>query len=201
MKKHKLLLYDMASKRIRSKLLLLCLLLIVVAAWDLYRPFLGNYWFLLWAAIPVLLILWFYYAFLMRRAALIVTPKYFILQAPLHKAKISYGRITSITSSHMSQHYALKSLKGRDRFRVKPLYEYPSGLIELKSYPKALQESRRWWYSKFLFSPRHTGLLLVVDDWMKLSRDVEEARQKWREARGLRDQKDNRSLAARILDY
>ena len=41
----------------------------------------------------------------------------------------------------------------------------------------------------------------MVDDWMKLGRDVETARQRWRERRGMLDYGDNRSLAARILDY
>ncbi|MCP4360285.1 MAG: hypothetical protein GY796_19940 [Chloroflexi bacterium] len=202
MKTHKLLLYEFASKRMRNKLLLLWLVLLALALFDLLiTPVLGSLWFVLWLAILLLMLVWVYYAFLMRRAAFIVTPNYLLLQVPFKSVKISYGRVSSITSSHMAQHYNLKQLKGQDRFLVKPLYEYVCGFIELNSLPKALRKERRLWFSPYLFSPRLSGMLLVVDNWMQLSRDVEVARQHWREKRGLAQKEDKRSLAARILDY
>jgi len=200
-KKHKLLLYEFTSKRMRNKLLLLWIVLLAFTLFDTFVPMTGDLWFILWGILPLLFALWIYYAFLIRRAALIVTPKYMILQGPLTAVKISYGRVATVTSSHMNQQFDLKSLKGRQKFLVKPLYHYPCGFIELNSLPKKLGKSRHLWFSPFLFSPRRAGLLLVVDDWMKLSRDVEDARHRWREARGLQDKDDNRSLAARILDY
>lgn len=202
MKKHKLLLYEFASQRMRNKLLLLWLVLLALALYDQYvTRVLGEFWFVVWLLIPLLATLWVYYAFLLRRVALIVTPKYLLLQGPLVHVKISYGRIASVTSSHMSQHYDGKTLKGRERFVVDPLYEYACGFIELYSFPKGLSKKQRRRFSRFLFSPRRPGLLLVVNDWMKLSRDIEVARQKWQEARGLQQKEDTRSLAARILDY
>lgn len=201
MKKHKLLLYEFTSNRMRNKLLLLWVVLLAFILFDTFVvPVTGDLWFILWAVMPLLFALWIYYAFLIRRAALIVTPKYMILQGPLTAVKISYGRVSTVTASHMSQHFDLKSLKGRQKFLVKPLYSYSCGFIELTSFPKKLGK-RRLWFSPFLFSPRRKGLLLVVDDWMKLSRDVDDARQRWREARGLHEKEDKRSLAARILDY
>lgn len=202
MKKHKILLYEFASRRIRNKLLLLWLILLALAVYDQFMTrVLGEFWFVVWLLVPLLAALWIYYAFLLRRSALIVMPKYLVLQGPLASVKISYGRITSTTSSHMGQHYDLKTLKGRDRFVVEPLYDYACGFIELYSFPKGLNKKQRKRFSRFLFSPRRPGLLLVVNDWMKLSRDIEVARQKWQEARGLAKQEDTRSLAARILDY
>lgn len=200
MKKHKLLLYEYGSARMRNKVLLLWLILLALALYDYKFPVLGEYWFALWLLIPALVLLWIYYAFFVRRAALIVTPNYLTLQGPLTAVKISYGRITAVTSTHLNQHYPLKSLKGREKFRVRPLYDYTCGFIELYHFPPRLKQKRRH-FSRFLFSPRRQGLLLVVDDWMQLSRDVEIGRQKWHEARGPRNKTDNRSLAARILDY
>lgn len=193
--------YEFTSKRMRNKLLLLLLVLVAFIVFDIFVPVTGDLWFVLWAVVPLVLVLWVYYAFFVRRASLIVKPQYMILQGPFTAVKISYGRVSTITSSHMSQHYDLKSLKGRQKFSVKPLYQYSCGFIELNSFPKKLAKQRRLWFSPFLFSPRRPGLLLVVEDWMKLSRDVEDARQRWREARGLEVKEDKRSLAARILDY
>ncbi len=201
MKKHRLLLYEFASRRVRSKLLLLWLLLLALALYDrLITEVLGDFWFVLWLIIPTLMGLWVYYAYLVRRAALIVTPQYVLLQGPLTAVKISYGRIASITSTHMAQHFDPQSLKMGDHFRVDHLYEYTCGFIEFISIPPGLKKNRHH-FSRFLFSPQRPGLLLVVDDWMKLSRDLEVARQKWQEARGIGQKEDTRSLAARILDY
>jgi hypothetical protein len=201
MKKHKLLLYEFASRRIRNKLLLLWLILLATAVFDWFVPLFGGYWFVVWLLIAALMLLWIYYAFLVRRAALIVLPKYMVLRGPLTEVKISYGRVASVTASHMSQHFESQTLKGRERFIVEPLYKYSCGFVELFSFPKTLNKKGRRHFSRFLFSPRRTGLLLVVDDWMQLSRDVEVARQKWREAHELMKKEDTRSLAARILDY
>lgn len=202
MKTHKLLLYELASRRVRNKLLLLWLLLLLLASYDTFiSPLFGDYWFVMWVAVAALVLLWVYYAFFVRRGALIITPNYLILQGPLNQVRLSYGRVTSVTSSHLSQHFDLETLKGRERFMVEPLYQYTCGFIELYSFPKKLSPKKRKRFPRFLFSPRRLGLLLVVDDWMKLSRDVEIARQKWREANNVGEKEDTRSLAARILDY
>lgn len=185
----------------RNKVLLLWLLLLALALYNaLVTAVLGSFGFVLWLLIPVLVLLWVYYAFLVRRSALIVTPTHLLLQGPLTAVKISYGRVASVTSTHMAQHYDPQKLKMRDHFLVDPLYDYSCGFIELFKLPVALKKNRKR-FSRFLFSPRRPGLLLVVDDWMKFSRDVEVARQKWQEARGQGHKEDNRSLAARILDY
>lgn len=53
-----------------------------------------------------------------------------------------------------------------------------------------------------MFSPHGKGLLLIVSDRMKLSRQIEGARTTWQEKRGIngRNDDDTRSLVARILD-
>lgn len=201
MRKHRLLIYEFASRRFRGKLLLLWLLLLALAVYDWFiTPVMGDLWFVIWMLIPLVVGFWIYYAFLVRRSALIVTPKYVLLQGPITAVKISYGRISSITSTHMAHHYDPKSLKMGDHFLVDPLYEYTCGFVEFFNIPPVMKKNRRH-FSRFIFSPQRPGLLLVVDDWMKLSRDLEVGRQKWQEARGIGQKEDTRSLAARILDY
>ena len=93
MKKHKLLLYDQMSRRMRGKLLWLGLALLVLAVVDLLRPFLGTYWYLVWLVLGVVAMLWIYYSILLRRAGVVVTPGYLLLRGPFKQVKISYGRI------------------------------------------------------------------------------------------------------------
>ncbi|MCP4415908.1 MAG: hypothetical protein GY805_04750 [Chloroflexi bacterium] len=201
MKKHKLLIYDQLSRRMRGKLLWLGLILLALAIYDWIRPFLGSFWYLAWLVLGLVLILWVYYGILLRRAGITVTKNYLLLQGPLQQVKISYGRINTITSTQISQHTSFKALKGRERSLVKPFFGATCSFISLSSWPKSLKKQRDLWFPRLLFGTRREGLLLATPNWMQLNRDVEEARHKWREARQEKNKKDGRSLAAQILDY
>ncbi|MEZ4594588.1 MAG: hypothetical protein R3D55_26105 [Chloroflexota bacterium] len=200
MKKHKLLLYDQMSRRMRGKLLWLGLTLLVLAVVDLIRPFLGPYWYLLWLVIGLVALLWFYYSILLRRTGIFVGPNYLLLRGPLRGVKISYGRIATVTSSQMAQHYEFDALKARERRLTHPFFGVACSFVGLNSWPQALQNRRTLWFPRLLFGVRREGLLLVTPNWMQLNRDIEEARSKWRDARQQKTKKDGRSLAAQILD-
>ena len=184
----------------RGKLFWLGLLLLLLATYDLLRPFLGRTWYFAWIALGIVFILWIYYAILLRRAGLFIAPNYLLLRGPLRQVKISYGRIDSITSTQTSEHYNFKELNSRERSLVKPFFGTTASFINLNSWPKTLKQ-RRLWFPRLLFGVRREGLLLAAPNWMQLNRDVEEARQQWREARQQKQKKDGRSLAAQILDY
>jgi len=201
-KKHKLLIYDVQSRRFKWKLLALWLALIGVGLFDLIvRNILGMYWFVLWIAIPIVILFWVYYTFLLPRAWFVVTPDYLLLQTPAGEVKISYGRVDTITSSQMAQHYSLKGLSRRDRVLAKPHFKQTCALLEMNSMPEAL-EKKRSQLPQILFSTRRSGLLLLVEDWIQLSRDVESARNKWLEARKTRKKGDDDDprLISRILE-
>lgn len=184
----------------RGKLLLLGLALLVLAVVDLVRPFLGSFWYLAWLVLGIVAVLWAYYAIFVRRAGLVITSNYLLLCGSLQKVKISYGRIDTVTSTQMSQHFNFKELNGRERSLVKPFFGTTCSFISLNSWPKALSQ-RTLWFPRLLFGTRREGLLLASPNWMQLNRDVEEARRKWHDARQQKNKKDGRSLAAQILDY
>ncbi len=199
MKKHKLLLYDQMSRRMRGKLLWLGLMLLVLSVVDLVRPFLGTYWYLVWLVLGVVVVLWIYYGILLRRAGIIVTPAYLLLQGPFKQVKISYRRIETVTSTQMAQHYNFKELKARERSLVDGFFGTACSFVSMNSWPKALNQ-RTLWFPRLLFGVRREGLLLASPNWMQLNRDIEEARRKWHDARQQETKKDGRSLAAQILD-
>jgi len=199
MKKHKLLLYDQMSRRMRGRLLWLGLTLLVLAVVDLLRPFLGSTFYLLWLVVGLVVLLWLYYGILVRRAGVVVTPSYLLLQGPLRGVKISYGRISAVTSTQMAQHYDFDALKGRERRLVQPFFGTACTFVGLNSWPKMLNQ-RTAWFPRLLFGVRREGLLLASPNWMQLNRDIEEARRKWHDARQQKGKKDGRSLAAQILD-
>lgn len=140
MKKHKLMLYDQMSRRMRGKLLWLGLTLLVLAVVDLLRPFLGAYWYLVWLVLGAVAVLWVYYSILLRRAGIVVTPGYLLLRGPLKQVKISYGRIETVTSTQMAQHYDFKTLKVRERSLAQPFFGVACSFVSLNSWPKTLNQ-------------------------------------------------------------
>ncbi len=185
----------------RGKLLLLGLILLVLAIVDLVRPFLGPTFYWLWLVIGLVFLLWIYYGVLLRRTGVFVGPRYLLLRGPLRQVKISYGRIATVTSTQMAQHYEFDALKARERRLTQTFFGVACSFVGLNSWPKALQNRRTTWFPRLLFGNRREGLLLVTPNWMQLNRDIEEARSKWRDARQQKEKKDGRSLAAQILDW
>jgi hypothetical protein len=200
MKKHKLLVYQLLSQRYRALYFWLWLVLLILAVYDYTtQPLFGDVWPLVWLAWPIAFILWLYYGPLMRRASVQLQPRSLVIQGPLRAMRISYGRIAAITSTQLFRHHDPKQYKGRDHTIIETIGGHTCLHIELNSYPKQYQERYRW-YNRFLFSERRPGLLLVVDDWMALSRQLETARSGWHEQHKASRQEDRRSLAARVLD-
>ncbi|KAA3660700.1 MAG: hypothetical protein DWQ04_18675 [Chloroflexi bacterium] len=199
-----MLIYDVQSRRFKWKLLALWLALVGVGLFDfLVQNILGSYWFVLWLVIPLVIMFWVYYAFFLPRAWFVITPDHLLLQTPAGEVKISYGRLDNITSSQMAQHYSLKELSRRDRVLAKPHFKQTCTMLEMNSMPETLQKKRSQ-LPRILFSTKRPGLLLLVEDWIQLNRDVESAREKWRSARKTKkngNDDDSRNLAARILEF
>jgi hypothetical protein len=198
-KKHRLLLYARLSRHMRPLSLWLGLIVLAIGVYDQFTAVLGDSWYLVWVVFGVLVLIWFYYAVLMRRGAILVHPNYIKLQGALVGVKISYGRFHSSTSARLEQHYPYSSLNGREQDLLEPLYPQTCVFIELKSYPPRLKH-RRFWFPPFLFGTNRPGLICVVDDWMALNRDIEAARSVWQQKYDRRGESDTRSLAAQILD-
>ena len=174
-RQHRLLLFGRLSRRFTRLLSLLILVMLVIGLYDQFTEFLGDYWFAWWGALFILLAQWVYYVTMMRRASIQVKPQYLRLQGPVIGYNISYGRIRSVTSGKMEQHFDWEKLKKNERNKLKPFYNQTCLFIELSSYPRSFRW-RNLWFPRFLFSTTRQGLICHVDDWMALSRDIESAR-------------------------
>jgi hypothetical protein len=198
-RKHRLLIFEIMSKRLRNKLLFLLFILLGIGVYDFFYQILGdNVWFLFWIVILVVFLLWFYYAFMMPRASIQIRPKSLRLRGPLMAFNVSYGRIHSVTSAQMSQHFPFDSLKGREQGVLEPLYNRTCVFIELRNYPKAFRW-RHLWFPKYLFGTSRPGLVCVTEDWLTLTRDVEAYRGERYERVHAPDRGESRSLAAKVL--
>lgn len=199
MKKHQLLLYDRLGRHMRPISLLLLVILLAIGIYDQLTAVLGDGWYWLWLATGFVLLLWFYYAILLRRGAIQVHPNYLKLQGALLGVKVSYGRFHSATSARLEQHYPYQSLTNREKDLLEPLYDQTCLFVELRSYPPRLK-NWRFWFPRFLLGTNRPGIICVVDDWMGLSRDIEAARVVWQQKHDKRGGGEARSLAAKVLD-
>lgn len=198
-KKHRLLIYEIASKRVRNKFLLLFLILLGIGIYDWYNYILADsLWFYYWVVVGLVFVLWLYYALLVPRASIQVRPKSLRLKGPIIAFNISYGRIHSVTSAQMGQHFPWDSLKGREQGILEPLYNRTCIFIELSSYPKVFNW-RAYWFPRFLFGTSRPGLVCVTEDWLSLSRDIEAYRGNRYERVHNADKDSARSLAAQVL--
>lgn len=199
-KKHRLLLYQRLSGRVRGVLLLIVILLAGLVAYDLLvAPVLGSLWYMAPVGLAAAFTLWYYYAVLMRRAALQVRPDMLRLQGPLVGMNISYGRIHSVTPTLMSQQYPREQLSNHEQALLSAFTGHTCVLVELRSMPKGY-ERRRLWFHRLLFGEARPGLLLLVEDWMALTQDIDGAHVAWQERRKQHGRADHRSPAARVLD-
>lgn len=199
MKRHQLLIYRQLSRRVRNVALLVFLSVTVIGLYDQYRPFLGDNWVLWWPAVGVFFAVWAYYALLVPRSALLVRPDCLRVQGPLRGVNVSYERVHIVTSTHAFHHYPREELNRGEHQLLEPLRQKTALLIEFDRWPKSLRRARLW-FPRLLLSGTGPGLLLIVDDWLALSQDIEVARDRWRSRRHAQRRGDNRSLAARVLE-
>ena len=179
---------------------ILFLLLIVmgaVGAYDWYSGFLGLSLTGWWAAIFLVLIVFFYYSLLMPRGYVQVQPDGLRIQGSLKGFTIGFDSIISVASSRMEQHFPRKTLTGYEWEILKPIYYRTCLFIELTSYPESLRQ--RLWFPRVLFSKSRTGLILHVEDWMELSSTLGNTRTVKSETRGHAHMNNRRTLVGQIL--
>ena len=197
-KKHRLLLYDLISRRMRGKVLLLVIFFLVAGIADWYLEFFGALWYFVWIGLAVSSVLWVYYGLLVKRASVMVREDLLLVQGPLTRFKVSYGRIISTTSVRLDRHHPYKSLSSWEKGTFRPLYEQTCLLVDLEGWPKA-RATQKSWLAKQLFSTSGPGILCSVEDWMSLSQDIEAARGEWLLRREKYKKGDTRSLAAKVM--
>lgn len=175
MAKHTFMVYERLGRRNARVLSVTLIILLAVGIHDQFTAVLGDNWILWWVITLCISLLWFYYAFLVRRASIRVHPQNLRLQGPIFGKNISYGRIYTVTAGKMGQHYEPDQLTQSERAIVKPFFNLTALFIELRSYPTSFRW-RRLWFHRLLFGTHRMGLLCYIEDWMTLSREIETAR-------------------------
>jgi len=112
----------------------------------------------------------------MRKSAY-VQPRndYLMLATPFLRMKISYTRIRRATSASLSVLFPPKSLKGMKKEILYPLFKLTAVVVELNALPMPVS-TLRFFLSPFFFKDNTPHLVILVDDWMSFSTELESLR-------------------------
>jgi hypothetical protein len=97
------------------------------------------------------------------------------LATPFMRLNISYKRILRSTTSQVAVLFPPKSISEYRREIIEPISGNTAIIIHLKNYPVS-RNSMKLFLSPFFFYDDTPHFVLVVDDWMKFSSELESRR-------------------------
>jgi hypothetical protein len=97
------------------------------------------------------------------------------LATPFLRLNISYKRFRRTVSANMGALFPPQSVSSWRREIIQPLAKMTALVIELTGYPMS-QSSLRLFLSPLFFKDKTPHFVILVDDWMKFSSEVESMR-------------------------
>ena len=126
------------------------------------------------------------YAYLARRLAWVqCRPNHLRIQTPFYPLVVSYGRIKGVRPNTFRQVFSPSGEKPARQRWLRPYWGRTALVVELSKYPF----SKTWlrlWFSPYLLAPDVTGFVFLVEDWMTLSRQLDQFRADWGMRRAVR---------------
>ena len=102
-------------------------------------------------------------------------PAYLKLVTPFMRINISYKRIKKTTATEMRYLFPLKSMSWWVREIFSPLANKTALVIDLSSYPIPPRVLRLFLY-RFFFKDKTPHLVILVEEWMRFSSELESMR-------------------------
>ncbi|HMB21844.1 MAG: hypothetical protein ACM33V_15365 [Chloroflexota bacterium] len=145
----------------------------------LWPFFVGDFlvwpWYLL-AGVGVLAILIGFFFWSIRYFAYVQPcPNYLKFVTPFMRINISYKRIKRATPSEMRYLFSIKSMSGWVQDMFSPLATKTALVLELTGYPVS-PAILHLFLHRFFFKDKTPHLVILVDDWMRFSSELESMR-------------------------
>lgn len=121
----------------------------------------------------------FVYSLWARRMAYVqCLPNYIKIRTPLLSVVLSYKRVLQVRPVEFHSQFTPANLSRSQRRLLQPFLGLTVILIELRGFPVSERRLRAWlpW---FMFATEVTGFVLVVQDWMALSRQINLYSERW----------------------
>lgn len=109
---------------------------------------------------------------------------------PFLRLKISYRRFISGHPEVMHEIFPPSKHTKSERRSISPFYSNTAVVIEINEYPLP-PPIMRLFLSKFMFSPKITGFVFLVQDWIALSTEIDSLYGIWRDAQYASKQKSS----------
>jgi hypothetical protein len=120
-------------------------------------------------------------AFLLRNMSYVQpADSYFRLVTPFLRLKVSYQRVRTIHPIDLVQAFPPREQSWSQRRFLQSFYGETAVAVELHSYPLS-RMLLRLFLSPLIYLPQTTGFVFVVDDWMKLSTELDARIASWQE--------------------
>lgn len=97
------------------------------------------------------------------------------LVTPLLRMKISYRRIRRTTTATMYSLFPPRTLSGTKRAIIEPLANLTAVVVELNSFPMS-PAALKFFLSPFFFKDKTPHLIILVQNWMGFSTELESTR-------------------------
>ena len=180
--RHHLLIFEALGKRTVFVASLVLFSLVSLLALDWYQPILEGWRGFVVGVILITVVFLVLYLFILSLPTVTVHNEYISIRGPFTSFRLSIKQVIGVTPSKISKHYPVADLRLSEFYRISSLYEAPCALIEVKDYPLSAT-ARRYLLPRVMFTPAHErpGILLNVDDWLGLSRQIEAKRDSWLE--------------------
>jgi hypothetical protein len=177
-RRHPLVIYREVINRWWPETLTLGIFLAALA-WPIYQDPLGQAQSWRWKymlALGVGTILYSLFLLVMRSKAYVqVFPTYLKLVTPFLRLNISHKRLRRTAITEMQALFPPEKLHGWKRNLIAPLGGRTAVVLELNGWP-ASPEVLRIFLSRFFFKDKTPHFVILVDDWMRFSTELESLR-------------------------
>jgi hypothetical protein len=119
-----------------------------------------------------------------RVACVRCTPAGVKIQTPFMPVVFSYKRIADNKPTSLRDVYHPDTQKGMGRKMLQAVWGETVVVVDLKGYPL----SKKWlrmFMGPYLLTPKGTGFVFLVKDWMGLNRQIADYTEKWRASRSI----------------
>jgi hypothetical protein len=141
---------------------------------------------LVFIVIAVIGALVFLYSILATRAAYVQCfPNFVKIRIPFFTLAVSYARILQVRPIEYHSQLPVGSMKRPQARLLEPFLGRTVILLELNGFPTS-ERRLRFWLPWFMFASEVTGFVLVVKDWMALSRQISVFSDRWVARRQMR---------------
>lgn len=145
-------------------------------AWAVYSWGLDQWRWLISASLGVLCIFLSIVMLIIRKSAYVqIFADHLLVATPLLRLNISHKRFRRATSANMGALFPPKSVSNWRAEIIQPLAGKTVIVIELTGHPMP-QSTLRFFLSPLFFKDKTPHLVLLVDDWMRLSAEIESMR-------------------------